>query len=74
MPDEPSVFADAGYTGADQRPEHEDREVCWNIAIRRSIIKALPTGLRELALQVDPVRAVDPFYSIVNIFDCMSFS
>src|SRR6185437_16927611 len=41
---EEDVFADAGYTGADKRPEHEDREVSWNIAIKRSIIKALPTG------------------------------
>jgi transposase, IS5 family len=33
---------DAGYTGADKRPELEDREVSWNIAIKRSIIKACP--------------------------------
>src|SRR6188474_3051990 len=46
---EEDVFADAGYTGADKRPEHEDRDVCWNIAIKRGIIKALPKGLRELA-------------------------
>jgi IS5 family transposase len=39
---ESDVFADAGYTGADKRPEHEDREVSWNIAIKRSIIKACP--------------------------------
>ena len=39
---EEAVFADAGYTGADKRPEHADRDVSWNIAIKRSIIKALP--------------------------------
>ena len=39
---EEAVFADAGYTGADKRPEHAEREVSWNIAIKRSIIKALP--------------------------------
>jgi IS5 family transposase len=39
---EEAVFADAGYTGADKRPEHEDREVSWNIAIKRGIIKACP--------------------------------
>src|SRR4029078_13099616 len=49
---EEDVFADAAYTGADKRPEHEDREVSWNIAIKRSIIKGLPTGLRELAGRV----------------------
>ena len=39
---EEDVFADAGYTGADKRPELADRDVSWNIAIKRSIIKALP--------------------------------
>ncbi len=28
---EAAVFADAGYTGADKRPELEDRDVSWNI-------------------------------------------
>ena len=42
---ESDVFADAGYTGADKRPELEDRDVDWNIAIKRSIIKALPKAL-----------------------------
>ena len=37
---EEDVFGDAGYTGADKRPELEDRDVSWNIAIKRSIIKA----------------------------------
>src|SRR5260221_3845695 len=39
---EEAVFADAGYTGAEKRPEHADREVSWNIAINRGSIKALP--------------------------------
>jgi transposase, IS5 family len=43
------VFADAGYAGANKRPELADRDVSWNIAIKRSIIKALPKALRELA-------------------------
>src|SRR5271169_3325683 len=34
---EEAVFGDAGYTGADKRPEHADRNVSWNIAIKRSI-------------------------------------
>src|ERR1043165_1860074 len=42
---EKAVFADAGYTGADKRPELEDRDVDWNIAIKRGIIKALSAGL-----------------------------
>jgi len=71
---EEDVFADAGYTGADKRPEHEDREVSWNIAIKRSIIKALPTGLRELAEPVEralaQVRAwvEHPFHIVKNLF------
>src|ERR687889_903265 len=54
---EEDVCADAGYTGADKRPEHEDRDVCWNIAIKRSIIKALPKGLRDLAEPVERALA-----------------
>jgi IS5 family transposase len=50
---EEAVFADAGYTGADKRPEHAEREVSWNIAIKRSIIKALPKRLRDLAEPVE---------------------
>src|ERR687889_934786 len=71
---EEDVFADAGYTGADKRPEHEDRDVCWNIAIKRSIIKALPKGLRDLAEPVEralaQVRAwvEHPFPIVKNLF------
>jgi IS5 family transposase len=71
---EEDVFGDAGYTGADKRPEHEDRDVCWNIAIKRSIIKALPKGLRDLAEPVEralaQVRAwvEHPFHIVKNLF------
>jgi len=71
---EEDVFADAGYTGADKRPEHEDRDVCWNTAIKRSIIKALPKGLRDLAEPVEralaQVRAwvEHPFHIVKNLF------
>ena len=44
---EQAVFADAGYTGADKRPELEDCDVAWNIAIKRNINKALPERLRH---------------------------
>ncbi|MBT9134849.1 MAG: hypothetical protein DDT38_01591 [Firmicutes bacterium] len=33
--------ADAGYTGVEKRPEHEGREVIWQIAARRSTYKKL---------------------------------
>jgi transposase, IS5 family len=71
---EEAVFADAGYTGADKRPEHEDRGVSWNIAIKRSIIKALPKSLRDLAEPVEralsQVRAwvEHPFHVVKNLF------
>jgi transposase, IS5 family len=69
---EEAVFADAGYTGADKRPELEDRDVSWNIAIKRSIIKALPKALRDWAEAVESalsqVRAwvEHPFHIVKN--------
>jgi len=71
---EEAVFADAGYTGADKRPEHEDRDVSWNIAIKRGIIKRLPKRLRDLAEPVETalsqVRAwvEHPFHVVKNRF------
>src|ERR671913_440902 len=47
--EEEDVFGDAGYSGSDKRPELADRDVSWNIAIKRGIIKDLPKALRELA-------------------------
>jgi IS5 family transposase len=71
---ETDIFADAGYTGADKRPELEDRDVSWNIAIKRSIIKALPKGLRDIAKAVEralsQVRAwvEHPFHIVKTLF------
>ena len=70
---EKAVF-DAGYTGAAKRPEHAEREVSWNIAIKRSIIKALPKALRDLAEPEEralaQVRAwvEHPFHIVRNLF------
>ena len=50
---EEAVFADAGYTGADKRPELEDCDVSWHIAVKRGIIKALPKALRDWAEAVE---------------------
>jgi transposase, IS5 family len=72
--EEEDVFGDAGYTGADKRPELEDRDVSWNIAIKRGIIKALPKALRDWAEPVEralsQVRAVveHPFHIVKNRF------
>jgi len=71
---ETDVFADAGYTGADKRAEFEDCDVGWNIAIKRSVIKALPERLRHWAEAVE--RALSqlrawvehPFHIVENLF------
>ena len=39
--DENVVRADAGYTGVEKRPEHEGRQVIWQIAARRSTYQKL---------------------------------
>ncbi len=71
---EEAVFADAGYTGADKRPELAERDISWNIAIKRGIIKALPKGLRDVAEPVEralsQVRAwvEHPFHIVKNLF------
>ena len=39
--EENMVGADAGYTGVEKRPEHEGREVIWQIAARRSTYNKL---------------------------------
>jgi len=39
--EENMVGADAGYTGVEKRPEHEGREVIWQIAARRRTYKKL---------------------------------
>jgi len=71
---EEAVFADAGYIGADKRPEFEDCDVDWNIAIKRSIIKALPKALRDWAEPVEralaQVRAwvEHPLHIVKNLF------
>jgi IS5 family transposase len=39
--DENVVCADAGYTEVEKRPEHEGRQVIWQIAARRSTYQKL---------------------------------
>jgi IS5 family transposase len=71
---EEMVVADAGYTGAEKRPEHADREVSWLIAAKRSLVKALPSGERgeaeavERALAQLRSPAEHPFHIVKNLF------
>lgn len=39
--EENAVYADAGYSGVEKREEHENSEVIWQIAARRSTCSKL---------------------------------
>ena len=61
--DENVVCADAVYTGVEKRPEHEGRQVIWQIAARRSTYKkygkrsALCKAVRKIEKAKAQVRA-----------------
>ncbi|OKP65334.1 IS5 family transposase [Pseudomonas fluorescens] len=57
--DENMVGADAGYTGVEKRPEHEGREVIWQIAARRSTYKKLNkrSALYKAARKIEKAKA-----------------
>jgi IS5 family transposase len=74
---EQQVHADAGYTGVEKRPEIVvlQRKIDWQIAGKRSLIKALAEGAEKEARQVvekakASVRAFveHPFHLVKNIF------
>lgn len=55
---EKSVFADAGYTGADKREELKDKRIDWHIAERRHKVKALREGeLKDVTVWLEHLRA-----------------
>jgi len=55
---EKTVFADAGYTGADKREELKGKRIDWHIAERRHSVKALPEGeLKDVTLWLEHLRA-----------------
>ncbi len=73
--DETMVFGDAGYQGADKRPENADKAVTWHIAMKRSVRKALkknPLGRvkEKLEKAKASVRAKveHPFHVLKNLF------
>jgi IS5 family transposase len=74
---EQQVHADAGYTGVEKRPEIValERKIDWQIAGKRSLIKALAEGAEKAARQAvekakASVRAFveHPFHLVKNIF------
>jgi IS5 family transposase len=75
--DETQVHADAGYTGVEKRPEIVAlaRPIDWQIAAKRSLIKALAEGAHKEALKAAEhakaaVRAFveHPFHLVKNLF------
>ena len=57
--DENVVCADAGYTGVEKRPEHENRQVIWQVAARRSTYKKLDkrTVLYKAKRKIEKAKA-----------------
>ncbi|BDT58106.1 IS5 family transposase [Massilia varians] len=73
--DETMVFGDAGYQGADKRPENAAKAVTWHIAMKRSARKAMkknPLGRMKEKLEKAKasVRAKveHPFHVLKNLF------
>lgn len=56
---EKSLWADAGYAGADKREGLKDKDLTWRIAERRSQVKKLEEGseLRRLVEEVETLKA-----------------
>jgi transposase, IS5 family len=73
---EQSVFADAGYIGAEKREKVADRKIEWYIARKRGAIKKLPEGsaYRKAMEAVERAKASaralveHPFHVIKNLF------
>jgi IS5 family transposase len=73
--EEEVVFADAGYLGADKRPELKGRALKWHIAKKRGQLKAMAAGaLKDLTQQAEHLKAQirarveHPFHIVKNLF------
>jgi len=70
--EEQRVWGDAGYRGIEKRPEHQEREVDWHIAMRPGKRRQLPEGGTEaqaerLKAQVR-AKVEHPFRYIKRVF------
>ncbi|MCA8917360.1 MAG: IS5 family transposase [Planctomycetes bacterium] len=73
---EKDVFLDAGYTGAEKRDELKEREINWQIAMKRGKLKAVPedTPVGRLLRKLESVKASirskveHPFHIVKNLF------
>jgi len=66
--DEKTVYLDAGYTGVEKREDLKEREIDWQVAMKRGKLKAMPEDsvLGQLLRQLESVKAsirskVEPF-------------
>lgn len=73
--EEQAAFGDAGYQGVDKRPESAEATVTWQVAEKRSKVKALAgTALGDLVAQVEHAKASvrakveHPFHVVKNLF------
>ena len=74
--EEKDVFLDAGYIGADKREELKDRDINWQIAMKRGKLKAISeeSGFGQLLRKLESLKArirskvEHPFYILKNLF------
>ena len=73
--DETMAIGDAGYQGADKRPENVDKAVIWHIAMKRSVRKAMkknPLGCAKEKLEKAKASArakvEHPFHVLKTLF------
>ena len=57
--EEKTVYLDAGYTGVEKREELKDRDIDWQVATKRSKLKAIPkeSQLGPLLRRLESVKA-----------------
>ena len=74
--EEKDVFLDAGYIGADKREELKDRDVNWQIAMKRGKLIAVSeeSGFGQLLRKLESLKASirskveHPFHIVKNLF------
>ena len=74
--EEKTVYLDAGYTGVEKREELKERDIDWQVAMKRGKLKAVPedTVLGQLLRKLESVKASirskveHPFHIVKNLF------
>jgi Transposase and inactivated derivatives, IS5 family len=74
--EEKDVFLDAGYVGADKREELKDRDINWQIAMKRGKLKAVSeeSSFGQLLRKLESLKASirskveHPFHIVKNLF------